>query len=639
MSPAVVVLLLVVLPVGMLGAVLRVQYASWPPLAWKRRLAAHLARQDARRDELDVGTAASGTAIDRLERDHLRRHLQAIRLDRLADYPGIGPGTLDRLAAAGFRTLADAERAAFDGIPGVGPSRANDLRAAVAALLRESRSAFAAGGCPEGQAFRRAAAELRAEAAARAAAVAPERAAVDAARAACRPLEDVAREVTFGAWLFGRGASGLTDELMARPLPQPVVRPVAPTRPAAATPLPPPPPALPAAVVVARPVARSQPPAPPAPLPAAEPARLDQMRAVAGLGVAMARVDGRVARAERAAVRAFLGDWYGHDPVLARHFDPLLERLDAAPPDLSAALAAVRRACPPDQWPRLHAFAASVADAAGGVGRREAEALAEVASALGLSPESIVPASDAALPKRPHLLLSLGVAVAASAGRVGPAEAAVLTAYLGTKLRGLPDARDRIPRALAALAADPPTVAAAAAAVRSATNAADKAELLDVLGRLAGLDGAARAARQAAVAAVADAFRLSALVPGPAARRSEPADSPPPVVVAPTAPRSPPPPPPAGPDPRAVLDIHPGAELTVELVRRKFALAVDKLDPAKAAALGDEFARLAAAKRAAARAAAEALLAPLGAPLDPPPAPPPPADPRHNPDLDAVFGD
>jgi hypothetical protein len=87
-----------------------------------------------------------------------------------------------------------------------------------------------------------------------------------------------------------------------------------------------------------------------------------------------------------------------------------------------------------------------------------------------------------------------------------------------------------------------------------------------------------------------------------------------------------------------VLEIEPGVELSAELIRRRFALLTDKLDPAKATALGPEFARLADQKRAAVRAAAEALIAPFGVPLDPPAAPPPPADPRHNPDLDDVFG-
>jgi hypothetical protein len=82
--------------------------------------------------------------------------------------------------------------------------------------------------------------------------------------------------------------------------------------------------------------------------------------------------------------------------------------------------------------------------------------------------------------------------------------------------------------------------------------------------------------------------------------------------------------------------------LDADLIRRRFALLTDKLDPAKAAAFGPEFARMAEEKRARVRAAAEALIAPFGEPLEKPgtpgaDAPGSPRDLRHNPDLDDVF--
>lgn len=103
---------------------------------------------------------------------------------------------------------------------------------------------------------------------------------------------------------------------------------------------------------------------------------------------------------------------------------------------------------------------------------------------------------------------------------------------------------------------------------------------------------------------------------------------PPPVAV--------PPPPPV--DHRAVLEIDASVELAPDLIRRRFVLLSEKLDPGKASAMGGDFARLAEEKRVALRLAAETLIAPFGVPLDPPAAPPPPADIRHNPDLDDIFG-
>ena len=90
-------------------------------------------------------------------------------------------------------------------------------------------------------------------------------------------------------------------------------------------------------------------------------------------------------------------------------------------------------------------------------------------------------------------------------------------------------------------------------------------------------------------------------------------------------------------DPRALLDIAADTELTVELIRRRYALLSEKLDPAKAAAMGAEFAKLAVDKRAALTAAAEELLKPFGEPLEKPDAPVS-SEMRHNPDLDDAFG-
>jgi hypothetical protein len=91
-------------------------------------------------------------------------------------------------------------------------------------------------------------------------------------------------------------------------------------------------------------------------------------------------------------------------------------------------------------------------------------------------------------------------------------------------------------------------------------------------------------------------------------------------------------------DLRTELGIPADAEITVELVRRRYSLVVDQLDAARLDGLGEEFASLAALKREKVEAAALALLHPFGATLAPPQAPPPSNDLRHNPDLDAVFG-
>ena len=90
-------------------------------------------------------------------------------------------------------------------------------------------------------------------------------------------------------------------------------------------------------------------------------------------------------------------------------------------------------------------------------------------------------------------------------------------------------------------------------------------------------------------------------------------------------------------DPRTLLDITTSTELSVEVIRRRYALLSEKLDPAKAAAMGAEFAAMAADKRAKLKAAAEELLTPFGEPLEKPTALPS-SELRPNQDLDDAFG-
>ena len=91
-------------------------------------------------------------------------------------------------------------------------------------------------------------------------------------------------------------------------------------------------------------------------------------------------------------------------------------------------------------------------------------------------------------------------------------------------------------------------------------------------------------------------FRAAPEVKASAPRRR------PPVIVAPPS------------TARDVLGIPEKAELSVDLIRRKYTMLSEQINPEKAASLGPEFAKMAEAKRAAVKAAAEELLAPFNAP-------------------------
>jgi hypothetical protein len=88
-----------------------------------------------------------------------------------------------------------------------------------------------------------------------------------------------------------------------------------------------------------------------------------------------------------------------------------------------------------------------------------------------------------------------------------------------------------------------------------------------------------------------------------------------------------------------LLEIDPAAPLSADLIRRQYHLLSERYDSAKFEAAGPEFVAMAQSKREALRAAATALLGPLGEKLEVAPPAAESRDLRHNPDLDALFGD
>jgi uncharacterized tellurite resistance protein B-like protein len=461
---------------------------------------------------------------EQLADDYFRRHLDTISLDQLAEFPGIGPATLDRLRQAGCRQLAHVTTVSVERIPGIGRARAKDLGAAVKNLVGAARSRFDAGACPEAQEYRHQVSQLHADERAQAHMREQKLAALDVALQETRALADMARPVTFWAYVVNQDIPDLTASVLSRPLPEPrVVSPIpvdpfvrsTPPRPPAITPptgalaantafepmvLPRATPANP--VVATSPsadlfqAALQSPTGGAAATPSDEHPWLPKLRVAAGFAFVVAKADGRVAAAERATIRAYLGAKFGHDVGLARHIDPLMERTEAATPDEAAVIIEVCRLMTAAEQAELYALAEQIADASGRRNPREEAMLSRIAAAFNI----------AVVDSRPQL--------------------------------------------------QPP---------RSQAPAPDN-------------------------------------------------------------------------DPRTVLEIPADVDLDVALIRRRYALLIEKLDPSKAASLGPEFQRLANEKRSRLRAAAEALLAPFQVPLDAPTAPTPPHDLRHNPDLDDVFG-
>jgi len=386
---------------------LYLRYRFTPAARWKARVRSALAEQEARRRRARRQLAEAGHDPDdhELRREFLDRQLQGVAVEELAKYPGIGPVTVSRLREAGLATVAACGRARLSAVPGIGRVREADLKDALKKIRREAESRFDAGASPQAAAF---AAERKRRQADRDRRRQQAEAEVRQAEAALAALGDqarIARGVTFFGHLARRQPPGLTPEVMSGPpaaMLEPRPAPAEPEASARAEPvlvgpvsnlseLPRGSPAPPAGAALAD---ASHPAGSPLVLPP-DTSPLGRLRAVAGLGLAVAKADGRIAVAERKQVRVFLERRYATDPELARKVESLVAEVESDLPTLGDALWAVKRTIAAEAWPELYQFAVSVADAAGERNTREVECLARVAEELGIGikpPPAHVPA-------------------------------------------------------------------------------------------------------------------------------------------------------------------------------------------------------------------------------------------------------
>lgn len=389
------------------------QFRRAPVRAWRDRVLTHVGDLRRQRDLLQREEAASQWSISRLRGEAWQRYLQSRPVSLLQAHSGIGPATVGKLEEAGLRSLADIAAFRFERLPGIGEVRAKDLMRARDAEIKEARSRFDAGACPEAQEFRRQLAAADATERERALARDAELSALNRAVDAALPYETLARQVTFLRFFFNAIPRELSDALMRQPLPVPQLEPRNPAPPPPARPRPPevrlppqPPVAAQVPEAIPAPPSRPMPPKPsapqpkaptdlfreelkkqpaaPAPIPA-EPALLPRLRAAAGFALMIAKADGRVAQGERRVIRAILEDQFGHDAALLRHLDPLLERFSTAPPDEVAAVTALKAAFPQAEWPAWYRLAERIADAMGERNDKEQAVLDRIAAALGLA--------------------------------------------------------------------------------------------------------------------------------------------------------------------------------------------------------------------------------------------------------------
>ena len=412
-----------------------------------------------------------------------------------------------------------------------------------------------------------------------------------------------------------------------------------------------------------------------------EPPELPTIRTLARFGLMIAKADGQVANAERIAVREFLTRLFGHNSILVRHIDPIMEAAEKAIPTEAAAIADVVRCTPPDKRHTVFLAAEKIADACGTRNQFEIDTLQRVAIAFGMIPPTakIEPAPEFAnifnVPTRPkpeavrvaeapsqsitpielpelHAIQTLarfGLMIAKADGFIGDPERSAVRLFLTTLFGQNPMLAQRIDTTLHAVERAVPKEAVAIAEVIACTSPERRRDIYLAAEKIAAAWLPRNKSEVETLKRVAIAFDVVPVAPR--VEMTRPVSS---IFTVPTPPIpeavrrvaeapspqrvSPPKPMFAVGDPRKLLEIEPNMKLSVELIRRRFALLSEKINPKKAAAFGPEFVALAMKNLAELRAAAESLIAPFGVSLDAPTAPPQPTDMRHNPDLDDVFG-
>jgi uncharacterized tellurite resistance protein B-like protein len=289
-------------------------------------------------------------------------------------------------------------------------------------LAREAESRFDAGACREAIAFAQEKTRREAE---RQKGFEDANLAIRDAESALKSLEEkslIARGITFIGHLMGHEPPSGLQSMLDKPLivPPQDRKPVSP-----AGKLEPAPNQKSPEVSVAAPIAAPMqseplalPPPPPAKVLAAAPPPnwvleqsppptenlpLVRLRAAAGLGVAVAKADGRMAASEKRQIRVFLERRYASTPDLLSKLDGVLSEIGDDVPTLGAALAEVRRVVPKDAWPELYQFAVSIADAAGERNTREIECLARVAEELGTSTKPVPAPPPVSPPLKPDV--------------------------------------------------------------------------------------------------------------------------------------------------------------------------------------------------------------------------------------------
>lgn len=526
-------------------------------------------------------------------------HLCDYSVNELEAYPGIGPGTVGKLRAAGFVNLAMLRNARIQ-IHGLGEKRLSDIDYAIRDLLSKARRTFEAGGCRQAQTLADKTEALSAQydrLEGRA------RARIGAAKKFIDCLgETVERAQGVAFWRWFRPISNeplVPSEILEAPLPdlETMLR------------------AAEQGAVASRTAKRPQEPVNPVPAlpissrsqtvpngqsakqgptvePLAESKMPDEthlllMELTIQFALAVARADGPVTWTERELIHQHIRNRFSYNRALLNRAEAYCTLYETAAIDLERCIGEINGRFKSGHRTALMELAGQIVAVSGKEARRAAPFLHGLAQRLGVPPAALPQTPD-----RPDPSLLSRRDTAVPAVDLQPYGERMAQSLVPPKqpTNSPPGSKSSVPQ-------KPPIVRVAAAA--------------------------------------------PSVVPRPS--------NPEPVTLPqtsstnsplPTRPATPPPKPaaPTRDECLSVLEILPSTPLSADLVRRQWNLLSERSAPQKAASWGPEFVKLAETKLAKIRQAAEFLLEPMGEKLETKPPAPPAKDLRHNPDLDDVFG-
>lgn len=369
-------------------AVVYVRFTLTDESAWKREL--HLVVTRIERDSKQIRQQLQQVINQRADfrrlqqSDFLTHVFTLMPVTELLEYPGIGDATINRLKHAGIETITQLRRRDITTIDGLGNARTRDLQSALKALETSTAKKLTNPNDPLVQQYRTLATERDRQFEIEQQRLEQSRRHAEGTLNFLHARREFAKQLTWFNFLLGRMPT-LTAEQQAEsfelpqtvPSEQPMLALQASVQPAATTVTPPPSPSLPAPPPVASIITPE-----------------DILRAVAMLGLAIAKADGRVAASERKQLALFLERRFAESPTLKALFGPLSETETASIPPLEVAIADVRRLVPSPQHHDVYLMVKSVADAAGGINAKESAALKLVEAALDTKPPVHTPSNE-----------------------------------------------------------------------------------------------------------------------------------------------------------------------------------------------------------------------------------------------------